>query len=259
MENNFKLYSQKAIGGSTFLGGPLAAGILIRRNCINLGNDQQGKNALYIGIISTIILFGSMVFIPENIMDKIPNMVIPAIYTAIIYVLVDKFQGVELKDHEQNSGEFYSGWDAAKVGLISLFAILVIIFSVAFIAGDLSNLNFDANKYDQELSVFTDNETESMDVYKLTDDASTETIITSLNKSIDLWKKNIVILNKTDSLTNIPDELIIQNKILLEYSYLRIEHFSLILRSVKEDTDAYDKRVEILGQLIEDKISMLSE
>ena len=38
-----ELYTQRAIGIATFFGGPLAAGILVRRNFINLGNEQYGK------------------------------------------------------------------------------------------------------------------------------------------------------------------------------------------------------------------------
>ncbi len=259
MDNNLKLYSQKAISVSTFIGGPLAAGILIRRNFINLGKDQQGKNALYIGIISTIILFGSMFFVPENIMEKMPNMIIPAIYTGIIYFLVDKLQGVELKDHEANEGSFYSGWNSAKVGLLSLVAILAVLFSGAFLSEDLSNFTFDSFAYEKRMTTFTKNETVSMEVFQGFDDKTVEVLIIELNESIKLWQENIVIMNKIDSELDLSEVTIMQNKMFLEYSNLRIKHFSLILKAIEENTDIYNDKVETLVQKINDKVTLINE
>jgi len=96
-----QLYSQKAIGIATFFGGPLAAGILVRRNYINLGKEVYGKHALSIGIISTFLLFVGIFSMPEHIMAKVPNTILPAIYTAIIYLVVEKLQGRELKEHKR--------------------------------------------------------------------------------------------------------------------------------------------------------------
>jgi hypothetical protein len=95
-----QFYSQSAIGIATFFGGPLAAGVLVRRNYITLGNDQYGKHALSIGIIATLLIFGLLFSIPEHIIDKIPNFIFPAIYTAIISFVVEKFQGEDLKKHK---------------------------------------------------------------------------------------------------------------------------------------------------------------
>ena len=102
MEENKKLYSQRAIGIATYFGGPLAAGILIRKNFINLNKERQGLNALIIGIISTFILFAGIFSIPENIIDKIPNALIPLVYTGIIYLIVEAIQGKDLKEFKEN-------------------------------------------------------------------------------------------------------------------------------------------------------------
>ena len=85
-QKGIKLYSKKAIGIATFIGAPLAVSILIRNNYIELGKNEKGKAALIIGTISTILLFIGIFMIPENIMSKVPNQIIPLIYTGIIYL-----------------------------------------------------------------------------------------------------------------------------------------------------------------------------
>ena len=47
-EKNVKFYSQKAIAIASYFGGPLAAGLLIRRNYINLGMEKEGRYTLII-------------------------------------------------------------------------------------------------------------------------------------------------------------------------------------------------------------------
>ncbi|MFT7158343.1 MAG: hypothetical protein ACI8Q1_003374 [Parvicella sp.] len=86
-ENNTKdlrFYSQTAIGMATFIGGPIAAGYLIRENYLSLDQPDKGKKSLIIGIISTVLLFTGIFIIPESIMDKVPNQILPAVYTGII-------------------------------------------------------------------------------------------------------------------------------------------------------------------------------
>jgi len=56
LTKNLKFYSQKAIGIATFIGGPLAAGYLIRENYLSLEKPNEAKKSLIIGIISTILL-----------------------------------------------------------------------------------------------------------------------------------------------------------------------------------------------------------
>ena len=96
MENR-KFYSQNAIAFAAYLGGPLAAGLLVRKNALNLGKKNQALGSLIIGIISTILLLVFVFQIPEDIIEKIPKPVIPAIYTGIIALVVELMHGEILK------------------------------------------------------------------------------------------------------------------------------------------------------------------
>jgi len=137
-----RYYSQRAITIATYFGGPLAAGYLVRQNFINLGKKDYGKYALIIGIISTMLIIASVMAIPEHITDMIPRALIPAVYTLIIYFVIEKLIGKELNEHKKNNGEFYSAWKATGIGAICLVILFVCLFGFAFFAPD----NFDVNK-----------------------------------------------------------------------------------------------------------------
>ena len=259
MEENKKFYSQRAISITTFFGGPLAAGILMKQNYLNLDKEKQGKNALFIGIVSTIIIFGGLLALPENIIDKIPNEIIPLIYTGIIFLIVNKTQGKELKLHKENNGEFYSAWKAAKIGAISMIAILFSIFSVAFISGDLSKTDpgFDAEFYTKGINTFFENETASLKVLQSFNTDNIDHLKKEINKSIVLWRENKTIIEDISKIENLPVDLSFQIEKLKEYTNLRIEHFELILKSLNEDTDKYANQIQNIGLRIRKKIKEL--
>lgn len=135
MENNsLKIFTNKAISVATFFGGPIAAGFLISKNYKVFGNENAARNSVFIGLLSTILLFAGIFMIPEHIIDKIPQALMPGIYTLIIAGLVEKLQGQKIKEFLAENGQKASNWQAAGYGflgflIISVF-LLVMIFAV---------------------------------------------------------------------------------------------------------------------------------
>lgn len=124
MENNSaKIFTNKTISVATYFGGPIAAGFLIARNFKIFGKPDAARNSVFIGIISTIIMFGLLFMIPEKIIDKIPAPLIPAIYTAIISLIIERKQGAQIKAFLANNGQTASNWQAAGYGLLGLLVI----------------------------------------------------------------------------------------------------------------------------------------
>jgi len=238
---NFKFYSQKAIGIATFIGGPLAAGYLIRENFNTISKPDEGKKSLIIGIISTILLFGGIFIIPENIMDKIPNQLLPLIYTGLVYLIVEHYQGKLLNTHKDNNNEFYSGWKASGIGFISLIIILIGVFGFAFLEPESKEYE----QYYTEMAKFNTNEIESLKFY---DHLNTENNITLLeeleNTSIPNWINNIELISNSNKIVNLPSELLEHNRLLLEYSELRLKVFELYKKSITEDSDKYFTDIE---------------
>jgi hypothetical protein len=256
MDENVKLYSQKAIAIATYFGGPLAAGILIRRNSLNLGREKQAVNSLIIGIISTVVIFIGIFSIPEHIIDKIPNIIIPVIYTGIIYLIVEKIQGKELNEHKEQNGEFYSGWKAAGVGALST----VIIFGGMFgyiMATETQN-NFDAEAYDNGISLFLDNETKAIKALSMSPIFEPSAMESEFKKGLIKWKENIQIINRLNNIENLSQEFITQNKLLLKYSNLRITQYEKALKSFAEGTTIFDDEMMTIEEQIDDVIFELN-
>jgi len=239
MEEQKKFYSQRSIALATFFGGPLAAGVLIRKNYLTLYMEKQGMYALFIGIAATLLLFVAIFSLPESVVDKLGS-VLPFVYTAIIYGIVETIHGKELKLHKENKGEFYSGWRAAGIGFLSMLVILVGIFAYAFSLEE----DFDADTYDKEITTFIENEEQALKAFDRIETGSHEFLIGEFSKGLVLWKENKAIVEKVSVIENLPSELQIQNKLLQEYSELRIDQYELFLNAISEDTDKYYSQIE---------------
>lgn len=238
-----KFYSQRAIGIATFIGGPLAAGYLVRENYRSLGDPDNARKALILGIIATLLLFLGLFSIPEAIMEKIPNQIFPIIYTAIIYLIVEKIHGPILKQHKEKENDFHSAWNAAGVGAISFVILVGGMFGFVYLSTD------DAlyERYDEELLVFTQNETETLKFYDNLDSKSDASLVQDLDNSvIPKWEENLAIIERTNAFENLPQGLVEQNEILKEYAELRMEAFKLMRKIIDEDTDAYNSKLDEL-------------
>ena len=52
----YSLYSAKAVTLGTLLGGPLAAGLLLKRNFVNLGQKSMGQRALWLSVLFLVAM-----------------------------------------------------------------------------------------------------------------------------------------------------------------------------------------------------------
>lgn len=252
---DLKLYSQKAIGIATFIGGTLAATYLIRENYLSLNKPEEGKKTLIIGITGTICFLGALFLVPENILDKIPNPVFAIVITGIIYLIVERIHGKILKKHEENENEFFSRWKAAGIGFISLIILLIGIFGFAF----LSPTGETYEKYDIEIAKFTANETVANVFYEHIDSDSRQSLQEELNNTvIPKWKENLVLIKNLNKIEDLPPELKAQNIVLLKYSELRIEAFELFQKAIRENTDKYSQELEGIHQEIDKQLEKLN-
>ena len=133
-EKNPGIFTNKVISFATFFGGPLTAGFLIGHNFKVLGNRRAAGQARLIGLIITLLLVAMLVSLPETTLDRIPSSLIPAVYTAIIALVVEKIQGDRIREYLLSQGKKASGWLAAAYGAAGAVAILLLavtLFSVS--------------------------------------------------------------------------------------------------------------------------------
>lgn len=251
-----KLYSQKSITFGTFLGGPLAAGILARQNYLQLGKEKEGMYALIIGIILTFLIIVAIVATPGYIIDKIPRELIPFVYTGIISLIIERLQGKELKAHKENNGEFYSGWKVAGIGAMSMVILFVGAFGCLF----LSQGNFDAKKYDDQIALTRKNENQALALFKIIDTASPKRSVEFIDQiGIPAWKSNLVLLDQLDQMKGLVEPLIKQNKVLRNYWNLRIESYQLIKRALFDQPHAHEKEIQDFNQRMVKELDKLKE
>ncbi len=186
--------------------------------------------------------------------DKIPNSLIPLIYAGIIYVIVERIQGKELKDLKESNGEFYSGWRAFGIGLVTGAIVFGSIFGFIY----LQEGNWDTDTYNSKMELHTANETEAMKLFDILDTGSKGEIKRFINNTgIPKWKENLVLLNSLNNIENIPEEYLRQVELLTEYTNLRIEAYEFLLKAVIAQSSQYDDEIMKRHKRIDEIISEL--
>jgi len=129
---NNKFFSYRSIGLATYLGGPLAGGILISLNFKRLEEIQKGIWTIIFSLLATVILVIALIKIPEHIIDKIPNFLIPAVYTPIVVYLAKLFQDEKISDAIKDKDRKEHWWKSLTIGLVGAVATIIIMMFVAF-------------------------------------------------------------------------------------------------------------------------------
>ena len=124
-----KIYKERAIWVGTFLGGPLVAGYLIAENFKVFDQQDKVRTTWIYAIIATVIVFSGVFLIPDTV--KIPNQIIPLIYTLIAYQFVQIYQKTNIRTHINAGGQVYGWWRTIGVGLIGLLITVIIVFGLA--------------------------------------------------------------------------------------------------------------------------------
>jgi hypothetical protein len=122
-----KIYNDKAVWIGTFIGGPLVAGYLIAANFKVFNQPILASKAWVYSIIITVFIFGGLSVLPN--VDKIPQYVIPIVYTTLAYWYVKHLQGANIKAYIETGGQPFSIWRAIIIGLLG--AIIMISFMIA--------------------------------------------------------------------------------------------------------------------------------
>jgi uncharacterized membrane protein YhaH (DUF805 family) len=129
---NNKFFSYRSIGLATYLGGPLAGGILISLNFKRLEEIQKGIWTVIISLLATIVLVIALIQIPEHIIDKIPSFLIPAVYTPIVVYLAKLLQDEKIRDAIKDKGRKEHWWKSLTIGLVGSVLTVIILMLVAF-------------------------------------------------------------------------------------------------------------------------------
>jgi hypothetical protein len=113
-----KMFSPTQTWLAAYLGGPLVATYMIRKNFLALGRAPQARNTLIYGLLLSLLVILVLPFVPE----KTPNFVIPVLYAAVAQYVTATHQLTKKQILASSDYGFQSNW---KVLLVSLLGVLL--------------------------------------------------------------------------------------------------------------------------------------
>lgn len=157
-----------------------------------------------------------------------------------------------IKEQLRRNIEFYSTWKITRIGLLTVLFLLSIL-AVSFIY--IESKSFDLVKYNQGIAEFTENENIALRVYDHLNNEELEHLPDLIEENgIPNWMRNIEIISDLNGMDYLPDELKIQNRILMDYCQLRIKAYVLIRKAIIEKSSGYDPQLKLVHMEIEKKM-----
>lgn len=127
-----KYFTEKQIYAATFFGGPIPPGILIYKNFKSIGDDRKAALTLILTFLFTTLLFYGVMQLPEEISDKLPNILFTTLYTGIVYLIYHSYLADKINDKIVEAENKMSNWKVAGFTIMGLIINLIIIFAFAF-------------------------------------------------------------------------------------------------------------------------------
>lgn len=118
-----KMFSPVQAGVAAFLGGPLAATYVLRKNFLALGSADRARKTMTWGLLLTALIVLLLPFIP----DRFPNIALSIVYLVATNQVVRNYQLTKNQIVESGRYTFQSNW---LVFLVIVLAILLLIVVV---------------------------------------------------------------------------------------------------------------------------------
>ena len=123
-----KLFKRRSVDVAAFFGGPIAAGLMLHHDFKQLDRTDFARNVLLGSIAFTGILFAILFELPSSVADKIPDAIIPFIYTGIADLLYYKFLKVRVDEQLAAGAAKASAWLAVRniaIGMATIVALVL--------------------------------------------------------------------------------------------------------------------------------------
>lgn len=127
-EEKPKIYTLNSIRVATFIFGPLAAGYLVSQNYKAFNQKDKSATTWIIAVVALIAIIGLAVITSNT--ERFPRFIFPLAYAWGTFLLVQKFQGEQMKEHFATGGKTFTIWRALLAGLICLIVTLAAIFLI---------------------------------------------------------------------------------------------------------------------------------
>jgi hypothetical protein len=246
-----KIYGINSLFISSFLGGPLATAILLRRNYISIGKAEKALPTLLTGILLVVGSVFLVIFNDSLVHFALTDLSLYFCVTAVLLIWVKTYQ-INLKKTSRAVGKkYYSIWRSVS---ISVFCMLFTI--VPF-------LNFDINTITKEqyvniIKTFDKNDKKAIELFKILETGDYEKSSRFINQvGLKLWYENIELISSLNNSNDLKQEFLERNEKLIKYCQYRIELYKLIDKAITESTNEYDDKLASISVDISNLVSEL--
>jgi hypothetical protein len=126
-----KIFTDRKIWLGSMLGGPLIAGYIIYKNYQTFNELDKARKVVIVTLLITVIIFSVIFMIPDEI--KIPNQLIPFLYTFIAWGFLKKYQGGKIEEHISSGGEVMGWGNTVLISILGLIITFVPVFIIIII------------------------------------------------------------------------------------------------------------------------------
>ena len=133
MAEEVKTYTSGQVGWGTFLGGPLAATYMLKKNFTAIGDINAERNTFLVGGLFTLLLMAVLPFLPKNF----PNMAIPLAYTIAARQMAKQYEG------RFGNRPAQSNWKVFFLSVLSLVMFLVVAVIYMFVLDQMGYIHLD--------------------------------------------------------------------------------------------------------------------
>jgi len=140
-----------------------------------------------------------------------------------------------------------------KVGTVAALSV-VIVSTCGLVYWKMPN---DIAQYDSRIKTFASNESMALEVYSMPENTPREKLLSEIqDRGIYYWNENIELIKSLEKL-KIPDRLHSRDRLLINYSNLRLRTYDLLYKAVNENTEKYKDSILNYNKKIEAVVDSL--
>ena len=127
----YKLYSVGSTLLATFLGSPVAGGVVMAINYKRLGRSTAAVHSLVWTTLATVVIVAVATMMPDNV--HIPNGVFVVPQLILMYYLAKLLQGSTIELHQRHGGSLASAWGAVGISILCAVVVLGAIIGIGML------------------------------------------------------------------------------------------------------------------------------
>lgn len=145
--------------------------------------------------------------------------------------------------------------EASRLKFGTLAALVLIVICGSFVS--MQNIPNNIGQYQNIMEQFSSLEEQGLGFYKLNENAPREVYLSTIKSDQQVWNKIDKLLTEVQNL-DLPEEITKTNRMLREYTDLRIRNLKVLYKAYDEYTNAYDDSINSYSQQLDAVLTRLN-